>query len=96
MDPASGLKILQDFGVAALFIAMYLSTVWYLIRQLVSHKEDYVKQAVRNAEVIEAATQTITDCKSVMLEVKKTVGELNTTVASMDAYGRGRDERRRP
>lgn len=44
--------IYKEFGVAALFIVMYVTTVWFLIRTLVQDRAKEVKRTEKLAELI--------------------------------------------
>jgi len=85
VDPVASYQVYKEFGVAALFIVMYLGTVWFLIRQLVKGKEEAVENAKTMARALEANTQSTDASNSIMLELKKAIAESSKSTDVMIA-----------
>lgn len=61
------LEAYQNFGVAGLFITMYLSTVWYLIKTLQKDREKEQERTKKMVEVLAAHVEA-TRVHNVLLE----------------------------
>jgi len=53
------LKAYQNLGVAGLFIMMYLSTVWFLIRRLIKDREEERVRTERIVQVLAKYVETM-------------------------------------
>jgi uncharacterized protein Yka (UPF0111/DUF47 family) len=67
------LSAYQELGVAGLFILLYITTVWYLIRTLVQSKVDATNETQK---VVTALNEAVTATES----MAETIGELKESV----------------
>lgn len=97
MEPLTAIKVLEQYGVGAMFIVLFLGTVCLLIKQL---QEQVTKQREQTTEVISAlqlATDVQAETKNAIKEIK-TALEQNTkqsekTLAFMEGRLQGLRER---
>lgn len=87
----AGYSVYRDAGVAALFIVMYLSTVWAFIKFL---RDQLAQQAVMIAQVTAQCQQVSRVCddyKKVCEDLKKTLEEKIRQDCEFMAFLKGRD-----
>jgi F0F1-type ATP synthase membrane subunit b/b' len=96
MEPplAPWLAILRDFGVAALFIAMYLTTIFYFYKDLLSQKKELRETTERVSTALEHATRAIETSNDTGETVVKGLAEVKAQTSEFIAYLKGRDDGR--
>ena len=91
----TGLEVYEKAGVAALFIVMYLTTVWFLIRLLIKDRQKEIDRTEKLTQVIIGVTQTLKEVVAVNDKLKTSVAEKDNRLAEFLAYIKARDEARR-
>ena len=85
------LKLLQDVGVAALFIAMYLTTVWYLYKELKAGKVEATAMVERMVTSLDKSSRATEDETKALDGVKASLDETRGQTREFLAFLRGRD-----
>ena len=91
MDIQVLLKILQDMGVAALFIAMYLFTIWYFYKELKSSKADATAMVEKVTTSLDKSSRATEDETKALDGVKASLDETRGQTREFLAFLRGRD-----
>lgn len=85
------LKVYKDFGVAGLFITLYLLTVWRFYRELKDREQKGMAMTERMIVALDGAANAIERNGEVLSTVEKSIGESTTQVKLFIAFIRGRD-----
>lgn len=83
----------EKAGVAALFIVLYITTVLFLIKQLVKAKEDAVKMVEKVTEKLAESTTAIQDNKAATVKLQELLTNYMAKQSEAMAYERGRRKR---
>jgi len=92
MDPATGLEVYKTYGVAGLFIVMYLATIWLFIADLKSQREKFAEMTKQMVEALNSSAMANIKTSDILSEVKKSLDENSNKMSEFIAYLRGRDE----
>ncbi len=95
MELLEFLKAYKEFGVAGLFIMMYLATVWLLIKELKASKKECVDITDRVVTVLDKSANCVDRFSAVMEKVEQGQSDLMTNNKEFIAFFKGRDEQRR-
>ena len=85
-------KIYKEFGVAALFIVMYVTTVWFLIRTLVQDRAKEVKRTEKIVEVVAASNVVLSRNTDILEKLKETIDNEERRSSELLTYLRAKDE----
>lgn len=88
-----GLEAYEKFGIAGLFICMYLVTIWFLVRQILASKKEMVDMVEKVVAIQEKTIKSNEDITKTMGAVKRTVEASVAQHSEFIAYLRGRDDR---
>ncbi len=91
MDPASGVDIYQKFGTAALFIVMYLATVFMFIKSLQKQVDDGMRTTERVTAALEANKIVMAELSDTSKELKDSTDRQARQSENLLNYLRGRD-----
>ena len=86
------LKVYKDFGVAGLFIALELVTVWLFYKELKNSKEELVTMTKLVITALDSAANAIEDMNSKSDASTKSVNDIRTQNEKFQAFLQGRDE----
>lgn len=89
------LKVYKDYGVAGLFIALELFTVYFFYKELKSSKAESVAMTEKVITVADKSANAINEASKASYDTK---GALDTTIrqnAEFIAFLRGRDDNHR-
>jgi hypothetical protein len=86
-------EILKNFGIAGLFIAMYLTTAWYLFKELKESKKELREIIEQTTLALERSTKNSGDVISVMKQVQDTLEDSRNQISEFVAFQKGRDAR---
>jgi len=89
------LKIYKDLGVAALFIALYLVTVYFFYKELKNSKDEVVVMTEKVTAVLDKAATAITEMNKTTRDGKDSIDQLRNQNEQFLSFLRGRDEHRR-
>lgn len=89
------LKIYKDFGVAGLFIALYLGTLFFFYKELKNSKNELVAMTKLVTMTLDNASTAIEDMNELSSSTKRSVEDLTTQSRTFQAFLQGRDENRR-
>ncbi len=89
------LKIYKDYGVAGLFIALELLTVFFFYKELKSSKKEMVDMTVQVTTVADKAANAIEEMNKASMDVKTGMDQLKSQNNEFISFLRGRDEHRR-
>lgn len=95
MNPETGVQIYRDFGVAALFITMYLVTIVMFIKDLQKQRKDSQELVVKMITAIEASAIQSLECKEAMESTQLTIENNLRQTGEFIAFLKGRDNRER-
>jgi tRNA(Phe) wybutosine-synthesizing methylase Tyw3 len=94
-------QVYKEFGVAALFIVMYVTTVWFLIRTLVQDRAKEIKRTETVVELIVTSNAVLARNTEILEKLKETIeneerrsSELLTYLRTKDEMGKGRRDSR--
>ncbi len=82
----------KEFGVAALFICMYLMTIRWFVRDLKVQRKEAREDRDKMISALEAAKKSIDDSTRVMTEVKHTSDATRFQIAEFISFLRGINE----
>jgi len=91
---APWLAILKDFGVAALFIAMYLTTIFYFYKDLIGQKKEMRETVEKVSAALEHATRAIETSNDTGENVVRGLSDVKSQTSEFIAYLKGRDDGR--
>jgi tRNA(Phe) wybutosine-synthesizing methylase Tyw3 len=93
-------QIYKEFGVAALFIVMYVTTVWFLIRTLMQDRLKEVKRTEKVVELIVTSNAVLARNTEILEKLKEAIeteerksSELLTYLRTKDEVSKGRRDR---
>jgi len=89
---AEALKIYKDYGIAGLFLVLYLTTVWKFHETLKSNKTEMVMMVERVIHVADTSSAAIAASNETMSEVKSGMDQLVRQNGEFLSYLKGRDE----
>jgi len=95
MSPVDAVTIYRDAGVAALFIVLYLTTLYFFIRDLREQRVAAHVNAEKMVKALENSERTTQQAIECMNQVKETISLHATQTAEFIAYLEGRDDARR-
>lgn len=88
-------KIFTDFGVAALFVAMYLVTVYYYRKEVNEQREKAIAMTERVAIALDKAANAVDSSTEAIQEVTSNMEKTRNDIGKFIEFLRGRDEGRR-
>ncbi len=89
------LRIYKDFGVAGLFIALYIVTVYYYNKEIKSSKSEAILMVEKVTTVADKAAHAIMESNRTSIELKSGIDQLRAQNNDFISFLRGRDEHRR-
>jgi len=99
MEGAAGLEVYEKAGVAGLFIVLYITTIWFLIRVLMKDKQRIVdmyeketERVERLATIVQSNTDSNKQMVRVAVELKDAVQEDTKVQREMMAYFKAKDQ----
>lgn len=87
------LEIFKQLGIAGLFIAMYLTTVYYFYRELKEHKNELKEIGEKSVSALERSTRSIEDSTDILGTVKEGLEASKAQTSEFIAFLKGRDAR---
>jgi uncharacterized membrane protein YgcG len=88
-------RIYKEMGVAALFIVMYVVTVWFLIRLLIADKKKAEEKTERMINVVNDCTNSNEQVTDAVKEMNKALEANTQHQIAFLTYQKARDEARR-
>lgn len=88
------LKIYKDFGVAGLFLALELVTIWLFYKELKNSKDELVAMTKLVTMTLDNASTAIEDMNTLSKNTKQSVDDLCNQSKTFQAFLQGRDENR--
>ncbi|MFH1303776.1 MAG: hypothetical protein ABIK07_22185 [Planctomycetota bacterium] len=85
-------KIYREFGVAALFIAMYITTVWFLIKKLMQDRIQEVKRTKEIVEVVMTSNMVLSKNTEILEKLKSAIESEEKKSSELLMYLRTKDE----
>lgn len=99
MGGVEALETYKEAGVAGLFIVMYVTTVWFLIRMLMKDKQSILKQIdaerVRTQEmtkIVEENAGALRQTAEIIKELKDTIQRDTDAHRELITYWKARDQ----
>ncbi len=86
------LKVYKDFGVAGLFIALELVTVWLFYKELKNSKTELVAMTKLVTMTLDNASTAIEDMNKLSENTKRSVEDLCNQSKTFQAFLQGRDD----
>ncbi len=90
------LKVYKDYGVAGLFICLYLITVYFFYKELKNSKSEYVTMVERVVGTLDKATSAITEASQTSKDARECMDQTRSQNNEFISFLRGRDDGRRP
>jgi hypothetical protein len=90
-----GLTAYKEFGVAGLFIVMYLGTVWFLIRMLIKDRDKEIDRVRALAQVVTENAGACLKVAQILEQLKERTEAEERKSAELLTYIRARDDVRR-
>lgn len=98
MDVLDAAKAYKEFGVAALFIGMYITTIWKFIAELKETRKEQTEliksMTERVVTALETSKKANEDYQRMANEVKTTMDQSTRQSIEFMAFLRGRDSDR--
>ena len=91
MDIDLFLKVLQQFGVAGLFIIMYLATSAYLLKQMQTSKKEVKEMVERTIKALDRSSAATEEASRVKQVLVASTEQLRIQTGEFIAYLKGRD-----
>ncbi len=88
------LKVYKDFGVAGLFLCLYLITVYFFYKNMQAGKIEAVAMTERVVLMLDKAANAINEMSRVSMEEKASLDQMRSQNNEFISFLRGRDERR--
>jgi len=85
-------QVYKEFGVAALFIVMYVTTVWFLIRTLVQDRAKEVKRTEKVVELIVTSNAVLSRNTEILEKLKGAIEAEERKSAELLTYLRTKEE----
>lgn len=98
MEGTGALEVYEKAGMAGVFLVLYVTTVWFLIRMLAKDKAQIIKdlqsereRTVAMARIVEGNTESNRQVIDVMRELKGVVEKDAEAQRELIAYFKARD-----
>ena len=88
---AASWQVYRDFGVAGLFILLYLSTVIAFVKDLKEQRKTQSDMVERVIKSMESSAAVTGQCVEVLKEVRQVTSESTKQNAEFLSYLKGRD-----
>lgn len=89
------LKVYKDYGVAGLFIALELITVYFFYKELKNSKAEVVVMTEKVITVADKAANAIQEISRTSSEVKSGIDQMRSQNIEFISFLKGRDDHRR-
>ena len=85
------MEILKQFGIAGLFIAMYLTTIWYFYKELKESKKEMRETVERTTLALEKSDRIGEDTIRLLRSLEDTMTDNSKQISEFISFQRGRD-----